>query len=269
MREEIIHFAPEFWGDNPFWIQIMGISYCDGTYKIERKNSSVYTLEYIIKGCGKVIVDHVEYSPCEGDIYMLPRGIDQYYYSDDQNPWTKIWINVGGELVDHLMKVYGLTNVYHIKNLNLLNLFKQMLENYHELLYNPNELILRNTLLFHEILVRIHGKLYNSQRIYSENALKIRNYIDANVENDICMKDIQKNVALSASQVIRIFKNEFGITPNQYLLQSRLQISKLLLNSTNLSIKEIAYKLQFSDEHYFSNFFKRRTGKSPRAFKNS
>jgi AraC family transcriptional activator of pobA len=60
----------------------------------------------------------------------------------------------------------------------------------------------------------------------------------------------------------------FGKTPSQ-LIQDRLILeAKKLLHLTTLSIKEIAYQLQFSDEYYFSRFFKKCTKLSPQTFRN-
>ena len=60
----------------------------------------------------------------------------------------------------------------------------------------------------------------------------------------------------------------FGKTPSQ-LIQDRLILeAKKLLHLTTLSIKEIAYQLQFNDEYYFSRFFKKCTKLSPQTFRN-
>lgn len=59
----------------------------------------------------------------------------------------------------------------------------------------------------------------------------------------------------------------FGKTPSQ-LIQERLILeAKKLLHLTQLSVKEIAYKLEFSDEHYFSRFFKKAVKESPQSFR--
>lgn len=84
----------------------------------------------------------------------------------------------------------------------------------------------------------------------------------------------QKFVAFYAAK-LNISANYLNILCKKYLKISATQLihqrvcteAKRLLQSTNLSIKEIAFELGFSDHAYFSNFFKSQTGVTPTAFK--
>lgn len=60
----------------------------------------------------------------------------------------------------------------------------------------------------------------------------------------------------------------FGKTPSQLIQERLLLEAKKMLHLTSYSIKEIAYRLQFSDEYYFSRFFKKHTQVSPQLFRN-
>ena len=57
------------------------------------------------------------------------------------------------------------------------------------------------------------------------------------------------------------------MTPTEYVSFLRLQKAKRLLIDTDLLIKEIAAECGFSNEYYFSNFFKKRTELSPQNFR--
>ena len=59
----------------------------------------------------------------------------------------------------------------------------------------------------------------------------------------------------------------FGVTPYRYLLSRRLETARLLLRGTALPVREIAFRLCFSDEHYFSSLFRRKTGQTPSAYR--
>lgn len=89
IKEDIIGFATPDIG-LPFFIQMAGISYCDGSYLICRPQSEIICFEYIIQGCGTVQTEGKIFHPIKGDIYMLHAGHDHYYYSDADDPWIKI-----------------------------------------------------------------------------------------------------------------------------------------------------------------------------------
>jgi AraC family transcriptional regulator, transcriptional activator of pobA len=79
--------------------------------------------------------------------------------------------------------------------------------------------------------------------------------------------DYAELLSLSTNTLSKKSIKYFGKTPSQ-LIQDRLILeAKKLLHLTTLSIKEIAYQLQFSDEYYFSRFFKKCTQLSPQTFR--
>jgi AraC-like DNA-binding protein len=64
-----------------------------------------------------------------------------------------------------------------------------------------------------------------------------------------------------------IVKSETGKTIKQWIDEKILSEAKSLLKNTRLTIAEIAYKLTFTDVSNFNRFFKKLTGKTPRAFR--
>lgn len=267
MREEIISFTENNGEPIPFIVQMSGISYCDGSYKIDRKNSSIYCFEYILKGQGTVTVNGREFTPVEGDIYMLHKGDDHLYYSDDKSPWVKIWFNIKGPLIDSLVNTYGLGKIYHIQGLDLKNLFYSFYETCRDNQGNLTKVYQSTSIIFHEILIHISNHIHVPIYKQDEIAVKIKQYLDNHIDSNVTIKELGAYIYRSSSQTIRIFKKEFGITPYDYFLSKKIETAKLLLLNTNLSIKEISTRLKFVDEHYFSNYFKQQTGKAPKNYR--
>lgn len=249
-----------------FYIELAGITYPDPHYQIERKNSSIFCLEYIIEGEGIVYIDNKEYSPKKGDIYILPAGHNQMYYSSPTNPWKKIWMNVYGPLCDVLFPFYHLENTILVRNINLYPLFQKFLQICKQKDTQTEEIFLQASYIFHEILSRISSQLYSLPQVHHPVAIKIKDYIDQNIYSKFTLKELGKIACLSPSQLNRIFKKEYGATPYEYILTQKIETAKTLLKNTNISVKETAYRLNFSDEHYFSNIFKKKCGKPPREY---
>ena len=68
-------------------------------------------------------------------------------------------------------------------------------------------------------------------------------------------EDIAESINMSYSNFRKSFKQYTGIAPHQYMLQLKLSKIKDLLSSTEMSIQDIAMKLNFESADYFSYFF--------------
>ena len=63
------------------------------------------------------------------------------------------------------------------------------------------------------------------------------------------------------------FKEHTGLAPNQYLLEVRIRKARELLTNTTLTVTAIAEETGFKSSFYFSRFFKKRAGLSPRQYR--
>ena len=72
---------------------------------------------------------------------------------------------------------------------------------------------------------------------------------------------------MSKTQIHRLFKEEYGVSPIRYLIDRKIEISKKLLENEGLKISEIAEALSFSDARHFSKTFFRREGLLPSEYR--
>ena len=94
--------------------------------------------------------------------------------------------------------------------------------------------------------------------------------IEANLSNeDFSVDDIYKSLGISKIQLYRKTKALLGYNVNDYILTVRLQNAKYFLSNMDLSISEIAYKVGFSSQAYFSTVFKSKFSVTPSEFKES
>ena len=78
---------------------------------------------------------------------------------------------------------------------------------------------------------------------------------------------LARECGLSHAQFIRLFQRDFGQTPSEYMATLRLGRSMELLSQTEFSVKQISEICGFENQYYFSNFFKRRVGCAPTAYR--
>ncbi len=109
-------------------------------------------------------------------------------------------------------------------------------------------------------------------RDYTENQInpRIAHLTDKIKNNKIYsynVEELSEMMHLSKSQVFRVFNNEIGMSPTQYINSLKILSAQEMLRNTDLSITEISYLSGFSDIHYFSRYFKEWVGVSPSAYR--
>lgn len=95
---------------------------------------------------------------------------------------------------------------------------------------------------------------------------KAMDYIKAHVYDEFNLDDVCEYVHVSKYYFIRMFKKRTGVTPNQYYIQAKLYVAKQMLKQ-NEEEKNVAAELNFTDQSYLCNVFKKRMGISMKDFK--
>ena len=106
----------------------------------------------------------------------------------------------------------------------------------------------------------------NTQHVDLINKGRLR--IRETLEEAVSIQDIAQELGISYSSFRKLFKEYTGMAPAMYQQSLRLQRAKELLSTTDESIKEIAYRLNFESPDYFSAKFKNQTGMKPSDFRN-
>lgn len=103
----------------------------------------------------------------------------------------------------------------------------------------------------------------------SARLIKVRDYIDQRYQQPLRLEHMARVVYASPYHFLRMFKEAYGQTPHQYLIQRRLDASRNLLETTSLRINEISERVGFQNANGFYKAFKRRYECSPAAFRDA
>ena len=85
---------------------------------------------------------------------------------------------------------------------------------------------------------------------------RILSHIEGNFHRELLASDMAEFLNLSVSRFCHIFKSETGMTFRNYLKRLRLEKAKSLLETTNLSVKQIMARVGYNNESYFVRAFK-------------
>ncbi len=92
-------------------------------------------------------------------------------------------------------------------------------------------------------------------------------YIKANYRESVTAEKLAGRYDCSTSYLSRLFRNQIGLGPIEYLIHERVHRAKQLLLKSDARIQDIATKVGYADVYYFSRLFKKHTGRSPLQFR--
>ena len=232
-----------------------------------------YQLLYIVEGEGIFNSQHItNYHVKTGDIFLLFPGEWHSYHPLKEKGWKSYWIGFCGKNIDDRLSAHFISTekpIYRVGfSSEIINLYEKAYQ-----IAQKEEAYYQQTLA--GIVNYLIGLMYSLERNRELNKnqqqVDIVNHgkliIRENLENNITIQEIAQHLNTSYSNFRKLFKEYMGISPAMYQQDLRLQKSKELLSSTNKSIKEIAYTLNFDSPDYFSSRFKVKTGYTPSEFR--
>ncbi|GGG76069.1 AraC family transcriptional regulator [Paenibacillus radicis (ex Gao et al. 2016)] len=117
----------------------------------------------------------------------------------------------------------------------------------------------------HELLGQMVGQELGEIR--ADLVSQATRYMETSYSKAFTVEGLAEQLGCSSSYLSRLFKKQLGITPNDYLIQVRIEHASRLLRETKASLQEISSSIGYLDVYYFSRMFKKQTGVSPLRFR--
>ncbi|MBQ9002400.1 MAG: helix-turn-helix transcriptional regulator [Eggerthellaceae bacterium] len=123
--------------------------------------------------------------------------------------------------------------------------------------------------IIHEAAIGFSGKVREAARTDTGNphVEVARSFIVTHITQDITVAGVAGHVGVSQSHLSRLFKRHTGKGIREYVIDERIAAAKVLLESGERSIPEIASLLRFCDQSYFTCSFRERTGTTPARYR--
>ena len=104
-------------------------------------------------------------------------------------------------------------------------------------------------------------------RLFAE---RVKTFVNEHLaDSDLSIQDFAQAMAISRTLLFALMKSVFNTSPNNYLLNQRIERAKELLRQPDVYVADVAYRSGFSDPKYFSKCFKKLTGMTPTEFQKS
>lgn len=130
---------------------------------------------------------------------------------------------------------------------------------------SQQELLNLPATMYDDFIHRVHRCRTNPR--YSPMVQKCVDYIDLHLEQKIQAADLAAQLGYDDYYITRRFKRETGYSLTNYIKFAKIERAKVLLQSTRLTVQQIADGLGFTTRSYFIQCFKAVTGRTPTAWR--
>jgi AraC-like DNA-binding protein len=223
-------------------------------------------------GQGIYKVGDREYNVTKGQAFLIYPKIETVYQADSENPWYYSWIGFHGYRCDEYLKNMGFTPENPVVTLES----PEKLQYFFDKMIETKELTLRDELIRMSNLLEIFavflennknqndaGKDYPSS-VYVKYAI---DYMMSHRKEKVKIDEIARTIGISRGYLAGSFKKEMGVSPQEYLINFRLEYAASLIRKTKEPIGDIAAEVGYNDAMAFSKAFKQKFKMSPTAFR--
>lgn len=230
-----------------------------------------YQLLYFQNGKGRFMLGETCYTVSEGEFFIYyPNEPQHYEYRLSDTP-DLYWIHFTGKDVPQILQQldFAESRRYHVRVKDVYHsLFDKII---HELQMKQSHFeSLANTYFLELLTLMSRSATQNSGQVdvfRFEQVERAIQFFHTEFKRPFSVFDYARQCGMSVSWFARVFKRHTGTSPQQYLINVRINKAKELLVSSTYNISKIAEIVGYYNPLYFSRVFKKHTGCSPSEYR--
>ncbi len=231
-----------------------------------------WQLIYIAAGEGHFQLEGQDVVVPAGNMVLYqPRQEQRYHFlaKDHSQYW---FVHFTGKQVRNILAHYEIPLDGHILHTGLSldyeDLFRRMRDELIECAWGYEESL---TLLFRELLLLMHRRMNDERPGISsfarDEAERAKDYFRNHYNECISIEQYAASRNMSTSWFNKAFHTVIGVSPMQFILSQRIRNAQFLLETTDVSVTEIARSVGYDNPMYFSRLFRKNKGLSPAKYR--
>ena len=249
-----------FFDNEDVVVEVLGVfKIIRGMYQHRAINSRCYdSLSVRTSGSGVFISENTEIRVGTSDITYIPQKAEYMQTTDGEEIIAVHFVNYGGRGNSSIEVAYT------AKDENVVKLVKDMHHIWSE--RRPGYKQKCTSMLYELIYI---GGQYGTgcgggMSLPDRRLCAAEEYIHKNYKKEnILISHLAEICYMSQTYFRELFKEKYGITPNKYIMDLKLEYAQSLLLSRYYTVLEVSEKAGFSDVKYFGRMFKNKYGVSP------
>lgn len=245
-----------------------GHFFCNSNYHLIRDNYDSLLITHILSGSFTYVKDGKHITARKDDTVILDCYKPHEYYTNDS--FESVWIHISGANSTDIFNEIESTEGNLIKCKDIQHLRKLLFRVFDSMKGETPTTELNYSLDIYKIFTELlnpQSAKTKGEISYEDSVHKVKEYIAENLNENLTIKDLAESVNMSSSHFSRVFKQQTGFSPYDYILISRINRAKYLLQTTNLTIASVAYEVGFNSESNFIYYFTENEGISPGKFR--
>lgn len=254
------------------YLQEIGSLHAASAHTNRRENLVSYLFFMVESGSGTLSYKDIIYPLSAGDCVFIDCRLP-YAHSTSDDLWKLRWVHFNGPNMESIYDKYkerGGTPTFHPIDFMRYGIILSTIE---DILVSDSHV---KDMSIHEKLSGLlvflmedswHQDVTHSLSTKRQNLLHVKEYLDHHYQEHLVLEEIAEKFFLNKFYLTRIFKEQFGMTINNYIQQVRITHAKHLLRFSDLSIDKIGAECGLNDANYFSRVFKKIEGISPGEFR--
>ena len=232
-----------------------------------------FLIHYILSGKGIFIFDGTSYHLKGGQGFLICPNMLSFYQADMEEPWEYCWVGFHGRYAESYLKDLNLEASNPVFSCSLENSLEKSIFKMIEAQNRPvgRDFILTGLLyqFFGDLASAIeysvpNDKSQNIKQLYIQKAI---DYIQKNYSRKITIEQIADFIGIDRKYMSSLFKKFLNTSPQEFLINLRMDKACVLLAQNTLSIQDIAHSVGYDDPQLFSKMFKKRKGLSPSQYR--
>ncbi|MCL6547538.1 MAG: AraC family transcriptional regulator [Alicyclobacillus sp.] len=241
--------------------------------RVTRHHHSVYEILYFLDGEGTITLEDQTYDISGGQMVLI---VPYSEHSVHARTRMTVLVLVFGDFLAGLASRRELfARALSKSKCHMLDTMSanELRDSFRKILYEQNrrdsfsDLAMRSHLL-HVLLVL--ARKWETDRYPDSNAHRanvLRHYIETHYFERISADDLAAMLKVTPRHMNSIFKQQFGLTPMQYLNDVRIRQAKELLAETEKEVVSICFEVGFEALSTFYRAFKNKVGLSPQEYR--
>ena len=232
-------------------------------------------LIFCTKGKGWAVIDGRRLTISAGEVLFIPANKQHAYGAGDDDPWSIHWAHFAGTAAASYATLLPaheyMLSIPPSDTKEIARMFRESYRVASSGLTERTVLLISHTLRYVLALLffQTGRSLRGGSLTIAHDLTKSIEFMRANVARSLTLQELSRQAGLSPTRFSALFREQTGSSPVDHHIRLRMQAACHYLDTTALSVKEVAAKLGYDDPYYFSRIFQKTLGCSPLSYRRS